>query len=398
MTENREQKKPSRRDRIIEYGLIGLLALGFGIAYILSRVYPIGIALCIAFGYFFWREARRRNVKAVVAYCVYLLILIELAARAFFCFEYRIPFFANPSALAEHHYPGIRTLDAYQDSADTYNILLLGGSVVSRDWGAIDKHIEEGLTEDGTRRVRVHNFGAPAHMSRDSLNKYLLLENKSFDLVIIYHGINDHRTNYVPPEIWRDDYSHLDWFATVNFYVEHSWQRYTLTMIPLFLRALSVRAGYAMNQFKYGNQFVGKHGPRRNWLKFGTTVRSARSFENNLRRLIELVGKKNEQVLLMGFASCPEKCEAENGLTVWGPIDHVTRAIRIHNHVAEDLAAEYENASFFDQHERFAGRPELFKDLCHFEETGCEAFAANCIDFLNEKQLVPSIDVHQSER
>jgi hypothetical protein len=76
---------------------------------------------------------------------------------------------------------------------------------------AIERLLDEKLNYRASRTACIHNASHPAHTSLDSLYKYRELQDKSFDLVIIYHGINKTRANNCPPHVFQADYSHYAW-------------------------------------------------------------------------------------------------------------------------------------------------------------------------------------------
>src|SRR5205807_5198572 len=121
-------------------------------------------------------------------------------------------------------YPEIRAsgLEAItvSNTDATYDVLFLGGSVVSPFFGTIGEQLQAGLRARLARPVRVFNLAMPAHTSRDSLLKYRYLARHRFDLVIVYNGINDTRMNNCPPEMFRLDYTHCAWYRQLERYEE----------------------------------------------------------------------------------------------------------------------------------------------------------------------------------
>ena len=94
-------------------------------------------------------------------------------------------------------------------------------------------------------RVRSVSAGVPAHMTYDSLWKYQYwYEGYDFDLVMIYHGINDARANNYPESVFHEDYTQFPYYrryAPVFDWIEsHPWLSRSFT--ATFGAALTERA------------------------------------------------------------------------------------------------------------------------------------------------------------
>ena len=81
-------------------------------------------------------------------------ITMEVAARTFWYFAYQVPF-GHPELILYAQYPELRDVDAFSSSNkdDIYDILVLGGSVVHRDWGTIEQELVKQLENEGYGKV-----------------------------------------------------------------------------------------------------------------------------------------------------------------------------------------------------------------------------------------------------
>ena len=156
----------------------------------------------------------------LVVLCV---ISTELTCRLYW--EYKIPgAFFDPDRIIYNYQrnlleTGLPDADVRGDDG-YFDVLLLGGSVVSHGFARIDDYLAEGLS-GAKGPVRVWNGAEAAHTSRDSWEKYSLVADKHFDLVIVYNGINESRFNNAEPGRFRPDYSHVGWYRQINAFHEH---------------------------------------------------------------------------------------------------------------------------------------------------------------------------------
>ena len=147
-------------------------------------------------------------LRAVAAIGIFFLSL-EAASRIYLVIDHGFPAI-RPRNLIFDYYPEMRNaLNANMDKGDeTFDVLILAASVFESKFGNIPELLQTRLAETLDRPVRLHNVARGAHSSLDSLYKYRLLTHKSYDLVIVYHGINEVRANNCPPDRVRDDYAH----------------------------------------------------------------------------------------------------------------------------------------------------------------------------------------------
>ena len=173
------------------------------------------------------RSRRKRAWFALIgALCV--LAAVEGACRVYW-WTRGVPLLKSPARMHAPLYPRLAWVEQqWVGEDDLYDVLILGGSVVSDGFGSVGAQLAEELTARHGVRVRVHNVGARAHTSRDSLLKYRRLWRQKFDLVVVYHGINEVRANNCPPDLFREDYSHYSFYRNVDRLLSSrlvSWSR-----------------------------------------------------------------------------------------------------------------------------------------------------------------------------
>jgi hypothetical protein len=170
---------------------------------------------------------RRRRLLLAAAVAVYAIGLAELGSRAFWWWRHGVPLVGPGQLLSRVFYPELRLVEA-PAPRDAFTILVLGGSVVadSDPYNRIPTRLAERLTRAAGRPVVVRGLAQAGHSTRDSLLKYRALADRRFDLVVVYHGINDARANNAPPEVFRRDYSHYAWYAQVNALARHPEARW----------------------------------------------------------------------------------------------------------------------------------------------------------------------------
>ena len=100
-----------------------------------------------------------------------------------------------------------------------------GGSALTQQWSSVEPLLREQLATAAKRPVTIYNLAAEAHTTRDSLIKYRHLDGQHFDLILLYHGINEVRANNCPPDMFRSDYDHYSWYRLINTFEQHQATR-----------------------------------------------------------------------------------------------------------------------------------------------------------------------------
>jgi lysophospholipase L1-like esterase len=317
---------------------------------------------------------------------LYVLLLLEIGGRAFWRVEYGVPLWgATPRDWYGIFFEGFRRSAQVPPGPqpETLDVLLLGGSTlfhVAR--AARGELLRDGLASATGRPVRIVNHAKRAHTTRDSLLKYRLLEGEPFDLVVIYHGINDARLNNAPPERFRADYSHAAWYDKLNLLARsRPWE--ATALLPFGLAYAQMDLGEA----QVFGRYVPRNRPMASWTRFGGEIRTEATFRSNLTEILSLAAQRGQPVLLMTFAwYVPEGYtlerferreldydEHKHAIEIWGEPAHVTRALEAHNRVIRELAAS-RDVLFVDAAAELAPGRETFDDICHLTWAGESRF------------------------
>ncbi len=322
---------------------------------------------------------------------ILVLLFVEISFRAFYAVSFKnATILYKPFALIEHYYPGIlEVMDMEVSNADDrVDILFLGGSVLTQKFGTVESELKAYLEDSLQREIKIYNLATPAHTSRDSRLKMELLAEQHFDFILLYHGINETRFNNCPKSMFKDNYSHVDFYTKVNAIAKRTWSRFTVIPFIFIQLKTNILKEYAKENYMTMHEPVRKGKDA--WLKYGLDVKTAVSFKNNYTYIIKNAKQKGTEVLLPTFAySIPEDYTLENfkkefeknskmsPIEIWGTTETVAVGIDEHNNVVQELSVNstYDNILFIDVNEVLRKNQVNFVDVCHFTETGSQKFA-----------------------
>jgi len=342
-------------------------------------------------------DRRRRRKLLLVAMALGSILLVTEASCRVLWWWQGVPFLTSPSQIHLAFYPALRELEPRIIQRDeTYDVLLLGGSVISEEFSSIGEQLAERLAFEYRKPARVFNLGAKAHTTLDSYYKYRHLRDKRFDLVVVYHGINEIRTNNCPPEMFRDDYSHYGWYEKVN---DAESMANSVSSIPYSLSF----AFTTLTELLGLRSFVPTHDPQPEWVALGENVKSAGPFRKNIEAICELAEERGEPVLLLTFAiHVPEDYSLEKfrrreldysthfcAIELWGKVANVIKAIAIHNDIVRDVAQGRAGAHLLDQAKELPRGGRVFNDVCHLTHVGSTRFVDNLMRAIEELGLGP---------
>jgi hypothetical protein len=326
-------------------------------------------------------------------YILFLCLLAETASRGYWSASRRMYYF-DPEILIHGFYPELKKIKKkqIQKDNDRFDILLLGGSVLTKRHGNIKSILLEELTYKTKKNIKIFNLSVGAHTSLDSYHKYKRLSNKSFDLVLVYHGINEVRTNNCPPTTFKKDYSHYHWYKTLNQLEEYD--KFGFITFPFSFYYLSVKTREALGFI----QLVPMDGISPELAAYGHNVKTGDPFRENLLKILDIAKSKDEPVLLMSYAFyIPEGYTMEKfknkvldytlhqgEVEIWGKPDNVIKGISMHNQVIEKLAQKHKNTYFIDQNKLIPKDGKYFNDICHLTTKGSQRFVANILDIIIE--------------
>lgn len=342
------------------------------------------------------------NFRKLSFYFIFVLILVstgELFSRAFLCFcGYS---FLKPSEyIFDGFYKNLKQPAGREvgRNGKKTRILILGGSVVSPGYSDLHVRLDTILTKKygGARDFEVINVAAPAHTSLDNLLKYSLLKDDRFDLVVYYEGINDTRVNNIPPGSFKDDYSHVKWYADIYRLLRHP--EIDITVIPYLLDM----ACDAICDRLSGAIYLEPIGVDPRFGKFGSQLRTKACYHKNVEGIAAIAKARGDKLLLVSYASYfpPDsltgnksdnryyaKCMFATPITMWGVPCHVKAGIAQHNQVIREVATKYGTA-FLDLEKRMPRDPGLFCDVCHISESGARRFVDEIVQFIIRRKIV----------
>lgn len=326
-----------------------------------------------------------RRVRFAVLYSAYLVVLCWIGLKVFAWMQYDVPVTRSANAddvwrlyYAELWKSGVLDSNGSHDDG-RFDVLLLGASVLEQ----VAPKLETALRKRYGESVRVYNLALSAHTTRDSANKYRRLRDRTFDLVIVYHGINDSRMNCCREEDYRDDYSHCAWYDSFERKLEAG--------------AISFRGVTSnLNRGK-----IGLGPPDEENLRYSRNVKTGPAFRRNVEAILKLAAAKQTPVLLMTFAShLPadySRAAFEAGrldygeghhqlaVEVWGEPAGVKKAIATHNAVIRKLHRDHPQTIFVDMKTHLPESGRIFSDVCHLTPDGCDVFVSRMMPAIEER-------------
>jgi hypothetical protein len=223
--------------------------------------------------------------------------------------------------------------------------------------------------------------------------------------------MNDLKTNNCPPNVFRNNYTHIGLYTDL-------WKLFNNSDHPLikhsYLTMALIKAGLdaktnLQKLFKKGvERRISHFNPhRRDWEIYGTDIKSAAPFRQNLENILRLAKSRHQKVLLVSFPyRIPDDYSLEKfrtgslgyaldhtglakPLEVWGNRESIQKGILVHNQIILELAQKY--ACFYiDQHNLLQSDARYFIDPCHFSDAGISQFEENIYRFFYDKDLLAS--------
>ncbi|HZR23824.1 MAG TPA: hypothetical protein VFA59_09570 [Vicinamibacterales bacterium] len=333
-----------------------------------------------------------RRLARVLGAAALTLVVGEAAARVFWRVAYGLSL-RHAGHVLVAFYPELRRVDGIHPSRGDghFEILLLGGSVLHPGWGAVEQALVERLERAGIHDVRVTNLAAIGRTSRDSVLNYASLTDARFDRVIVYDGLNDVRANNIPPDRFRDDYGHYQWYETVNAMAGSDAS--ALFALPLTIRFAAVRA----RETSARNRYMPSGAIPQEWLVYGKSARSVAALEHNLGEIVSIAARRGDPLTLMTFAiHVPSNYSLDrfhhhtldydlhvSPIELWGDPANVVSAVDQQNEAVRRLAAAHPDVTLVDQANTLPRGAEYFNDICHLTLAGSSAFAENIVRTLH---------------
>ncbi|GAB4159137.1 MAG: hypothetical protein Tsb009_36400 [Planctomycetaceae bacterium] len=330
------------------------------------------------------KSAWKRRLIFWPLYSLYLFVLCWMGLKAYWYFTFDVPITRSvePDDVWRNYYPELwhtRVIQDHQTADDgDFDVLLLGGSVLEQTAPELERELKRFYGE----KLRLYNVSKSAHTTRDSYHKWKRLGEKQFDLVVIYHGINDIRMNCCPDGEFRDDYTHCAWYASFERRIQAK---------SLMIQGVGLDRSASK---------IGLGAPDEPLLDAGNTIKTTKAFRSNLNAIIQAANVKHTPVLLMTFASyLPEnysraafeageldygKGQHQLAAELWGHPRNVRKTLAAHNAVIRQLARENPQVVFIDQAKQMSQTGRHFSDPCHLTEKGIEAFVANMMPVIKQ--------------
>ena len=339
----------------------------------------------------------RRGSKAVLVTALALvgaLVMLEAASRTYLTAAHHVPFL-RPDKEICRFYPQLRKVAADTAKNSCYRVLVLGCSPIAPYKNDFNTVLAAKLQSRLAKPVKIFNFAKEGHTTRDAAVEYSYLAQEHFDLTVIYHGINDLRANCCPPSVFKPDYSHYYWYDELNLLVRHRrWIRWV--SFPYSLQQIGMLAAHRI--FGVSNRIperlVDTNFVKNNWSRYGDSIKTAVTLEQNISSICSTAAGKGERVILMSFCAhfdprYEEKHYASPALDyaqplpfrieTYGEVDHLKKGLRVQNDILRAISRRYANASFVDQDSLIPKGKLFFNDLCHFTKRGTSCFVDNLI-------------------
>jgi len=321
---------------------------------------------------------------------IVMLVAIEGVSRLYL-FQQFHHFFPTRNHIIKTYYPELNKLNnvIHDNNHYDYEILILGASVTNNSFGSIRENLEKRLSNQTNQSVRVTNLSIPAHSSLDSLLKYSAIEQPFFDLIIVYHNLNELRSNHVPDNLFKSNYTHLDWYATIDKHLSHV-DRLT-PFATEYIRSLLSYHLKNRHLLRLPNDSV-----RPEWIHHGKTIKTALPFRKNINAILTLAKKRQTKTLLMTFAYhlpknySPSKFSSEAldytfkkghsfPLSIWGNKETLSIGLASHNAILKDFHQNDPSLLFVDQQKKIPKTKQYFNDVCHLTDVGGQLFVNNLL-------------------
>jgi len=327
-------------------------------------------------------------MKRIAYYLLYLVcvwLFAEGAFRAYYAVRWsQAEILLRPAAIREVYYPGLETFRHESISADngSLDILLLGASVLDTSWSTVEAELSKRLAADYMEPVRIHNLSVPAHTSLDSRIKYELLAHHHYDLVVLYHGINELRFNNCPDSFFANDYAHIAHYPRVRAL---AGKASAFSILPHAFQELTT----PFQRSRLSKDTPGKE----EWLAHGAHIKTADPFYRNYRAIVELAAQHNTPVIMPTFSyHVPADYSIERfeqkqldydlhkcAIELWGKPEHVAQGITTHNEVIRSTwenNPETPHVRVVSMHDSLPQNGRFFDDICHLTPTGAHAFVS----------------------
>ncbi len=326
----------------------------------------------------------KRRLLFKVAVALLALVAAEAGTRVVLRLGAGIPL-TTPGRALETFYPRLGTLRAREVPPDdgTVDLLLLGGSVLDERWSTVPHALAEEVERLTGRPVLLHIAAERAQMTRDSAVLYEALDGRSYDAVIVYHGINDVRAAAVSAERFEDTYGHLRRYRDLDTLLRYQHER------SLALPYALARGVDGIADLTGLSDLTTTEEPPVELAELAVDHKTIYTVQANLQRIAEIAAERGHPLVLMTFATHhPDDYSHETfdarrlsygrhriPTEAWGLPDIVVSCVDEHNDMIEEVAAARDGVLLVDQAAAIEGGAEMFDDVCHLTLAGAQVFA-----------------------
>ncbi len=315
-----------------------------------------------------------------------LFIFIEFSFRAYFAFSHNnTSILIKPVNIIENAYPKLIKTSESTIPADNHeiDILLLGGSVIHKSFGNIEAKLRNQLQAVYKCNINIDNLAYPGHTSLDSRNKYRYIENHKYDLIFIYHGINEFRFNNCPKSVFKNDYSHIEFYNLINYRI---LKMSAYSVIPYMLNHINV----AFQKLILKKDLLPNNYINQNWIQYGGEVKTLKPFQENYRYIIKKALENKSRILISSFGYYASGEDAIDSLkvlnaphekiripsSIWGKKKDIVNGIEAHNKIIKELSNQYNGdyLNYIDLESQLIKDNDHFVDMCHLTESAAYQF------------------------
>jgi hypothetical protein len=316
------------------------------------------------------------------------LVLLELSFRAYFAIKFDdFNVFLQPKAILYQFYPSLKQVEVNSKSESEFKILLLGGSVIHPLWSDFEKLLLQSLQENSELSIQVDNLAQSSHTSLDSKIKYQLLEDKGYDAILIYHGINELRFNLCSDEDFKEDYSHVSFYRKVHSLT--NWGS-AVSILPYTYSCFTE----IIQENLFPNKNITLGSPLidsldQNLIRHGTNVKTVKPFYQNYNYIIEQALANGSAVITPTFATyippdySLKKFNAKElgyvkhtlPIELWGSLESVEKGIMVHRKAMEELTTKQTHQNLYViELDKTLNLSDYFNDVCHLSKAGTIKF------------------------
>jgi hypothetical protein len=367
---------------------------------------------------------RKPIFKIVLINLAIIAVVAELVVRTYGVLVYKVPFFKQQHIIG-YYYPELNPFlsgEVKNADAEELRVLILGGSAATNTLCDIEANIESSITVEG-KKVNAYSLARYAQNSLDARLKYEFVKDYHFDYIFYYEAINDNRANNCPKEVFKENYSHIEFYNDVQLITKHKELKFVALpfYIDFLINKIAVSSGkkklipkeyFVLNKKLFDPQLlrqkdsVGtpgwnlynemKNRPDKvvtismqdidtNWINDGSDIKSAKPYYNNVKAIEKLSKAKGEKLILASYAyylpadyslikflyEKMDYAEQRWPVEIYGKSANVLKGLAVHDSIINSIANNNPNILYFNFDSILPHTGEYFNDVCHLSPQGC---------------------------